>query len=366
MSCSHAIYTVKSVVSYYCNNNSTVNLCALDLSRAFDTVNYSMLFMKLMDRNLPRNIIVLLSRWYQCSTATVKWNRCESFSVPLSAGVRQGGILSPHLFAVFVDDLLIKLSTSSLGCRYRGLIYNALMYADDLLLLSISIHDLQKMVDICYNFFNSIGLTINIAKSACLRIGSLHNVPVADIVVNNTSLSWKCEIKYLGVTFVKSSTVKCNLQSARHKFFKAVNGIFGKIGTKANVNVLLSLMRAYCNPVLTYGLNVINLTKSMYNEIESAYSSAFSKIFQTFDKGTIAQCQYYCGALPASYLIDCQKINFLLKLDKCSSLPLAVIFQTSSIKELTVLFDKYSLPAYTGYSVKRALFSHFENCVINL
>ena len=51
--------------------------------------------------------------------------------------VRQGGVLSPYLFAVFVDDLLIKLQHSSLGCHISGNSLNAIMYDDDLLLMSI-------------------------------------------------------------------------------------------------------------------------------------------------------------------------------------------------------------------------------------
>ena len=52
-SCWHAIHTVKTVVDYYCNNGgSTVNLCALDLSKAFDKMDYNAQFDKLMERKL--------------------------------------------------------------------------------------------------------------------------------------------------------------------------------------------------------------------------------------------------------------------------------------------------------------------------
>jgi len=47
-SCTHAIYTLRSVVDYYVNNGSTVNICALDISKAFDKMNHHGLFLKLM------------------------------------------------------------------------------------------------------------------------------------------------------------------------------------------------------------------------------------------------------------------------------------------------------------------------------
>ena len=113
LGCNHAIYTVREVVSYFTKNNSTVNLCALDVSKAFDRVNYFSLFSKLIDRNIPRNIITLLFGWFSTTVAMVRWNACMSSTVKILSGVRQGGILSPFLFAVFVDDVLVKLRTSA-------------------------------------------------------------------------------------------------------------------------------------------------------------------------------------------------------------------------------------------------------------
>jgi len=54
--CGHAIYSVRKVVDYYVNGGSTVNVCLLDLSKAFDKMNHSPLFIKLMDRLIPGQV----------------------------------------------------------------------------------------------------------------------------------------------------------------------------------------------------------------------------------------------------------------------------------------------------------------------
>ena len=126
--------------------------------QSFDRVQFSALFLKLMDRNIPRNIVVLLARWYHACSAVVRWNTCISQLINITAGVRQGGILSQYLFVVFVDDALQNLSDSKMGCRFRGMMCNAIMYADDLMLLSITLHDLQAMIKLCQSEFSKLAL----------------------------------------------------------------------------------------------------------------------------------------------------------------------------------------------------------------
>ena len=46
----HAVYCVRNITNHYVSNGSTVNLCALDISKAFDRVNHHGLFVKLMRR----------------------------------------------------------------------------------------------------------------------------------------------------------------------------------------------------------------------------------------------------------------------------------------------------------------------------
>jgi hypothetical protein len=190
------------------------------------------------------------------------------------------------------------------------------MYADDLLLMAVSVSDLQAMVDICLFEFESIDMVINTKKSICMRIGYRRGVPVSNIRVLNQSLDWASELLYLGVSLVSAKIPKCNLQRVRQKYFRALNGIFGKIGTRSSVAVTLSLINSFCIPVLTYGLDALKLNQSGYNTLESAYSAAFAKIFGSFDANVIRDCQFYCGALPLCFQIDLKRMNFLSNLAK--------------------------------------------------
>ena len=97
--CTSAIYTLRSVIQYYNKRGSTVNLCMLDMSKAFDKVNHYAMFIKLMNRNVPVVILRVLVNWYDKCDVCVRWNDALSRCFYLYCGVRQGGILSPLLFA---------------------------------------------------------------------------------------------------------------------------------------------------------------------------------------------------------------------------------------------------------------------------
>ena len=97
-SCAHAIYVVRKTVEYYVSNDSTVNICTLDISKAFDKLNIHSLLLKLMKRRLPVNFVVLFQRWLCNVFIKVRWGSCLSKLLRLFSGVRQGGILSPVFF----------------------------------------------------------------------------------------------------------------------------------------------------------------------------------------------------------------------------------------------------------------------------
>ncbi len=180
-----------------------MNLCTLDISKAFDKISHSILFIEPMKRGIPKSLLTLLINWYSSSQSKVRWLNAYSYAYFPTVGVRQGGVLSPLLFAVYVNDSLLNLQSSRLGCVINGMSVNSFMYADDLILLSLSVIELQKMIDFCSLELGRIKLYINSKKSVCLRIGKRFAFNCAELYVNEIVLNFTNKIKYLGV-FIRS------------------------------------------------------------------------------------------------------------------------------------------------------------------
>jgi hypothetical protein len=172
------IYALKECISSYKALNSSVFTCFLDASKAFDRVNHGVLFAKLVRRGVPVYIVRLLMFWYDHQRVCVRWGNTYSEFFTVSNGFRQGEILSPLLFNVYMDDLSVSLSSHSVGCASSGKIINHLMYADDLVLLAPSISRLQKLIRECEIYGLSHDVKFNARKSALMffRTASLHGL----------------------------------------------------------------------------------------------------------------------------------------------------------------------------------------------
>ena len=72
--CRDAIYALQSVVDFYTEHGSTVNLCLLDMSKAFDKVNHYGLFIKLMKRKTATDFFRILINWYSKCCGNVRWD----------------------------------------------------------------------------------------------------------------------------------------------------------------------------------------------------------------------------------------------------------------------------------------------------
>jgi len=301
--CNFAIRSLRGIVDKFVKGGSTVNLCALDLSKAFDKVNHHALYLKLMKRLIPEQFLSLLENWLSCCFSCVKWFSEWSAMFRISFGVRQGSVLAPFLFAVYLDDLAESCSTT----RATFII----LYADDILLISPSVCGLEKLLKICECELNFLDMSINFKKCSCIRIGPRCNSHCGSISSStNVTIPWVNEFKYLGVTLINSHTFKCSLDQPKKSFYRAANAIFGKIGRSASEEVTLELIKSKCIPVLLYGLEACYLSKAQLSSLDFVVNRLFMKLFRTNNIEIVKCCQYYLGFNLPSVMLAKRTVNF--------------------------------------------------------
>ena len=96
-------FVVNEITQYYLNNDSNVYVTLLDASKAFDRVNYVKLFRLLKSRKLPSIILRFLVVLYTNQSIRVQWGSSISNICSVSNGVKQGGVLSPILFTIYIS-----------------------------------------------------------------------------------------------------------------------------------------------------------------------------------------------------------------------------------------------------------------------
>jgi len=122
--------------------------CAfLDIKKAYDMLDRDALWKTLLNAGLRGKMWRILRNLYDIveSAVLVGQQRTEWFQV--EAGVRQGCILSPILFAIFIDGLVAAVKRVRVSSTMKSLKLNILLFADDVVLLADSSQDLQKLLD---------------------------------------------------------------------------------------------------------------------------------------------------------------------------------------------------------------------------
>ena len=274
------IYVLKELIHKYNDLSSSVFVGFLDASKAFDRVNHYKLFSKLSGRGVPQFLVRLLVFWYSKQTMIVSWGNAVSQPFTVSNGVRQGGILSPFLFSVYMDDLSNRLKDCRTGCVLGNLIVNHLMYADDLVIFSPSTAGLQSLLNLCSEYGLQNDIKYNSTKSQVMIVRSKDDKGVSfpDFHLSGSKVSICDEYKYLGHYFTCDLKDDKDISRQRSKLYSQGN-ILARKFSMCSPDVKVTLFRAYCSPLYTPHL-WCKYTKTSMNKLNVAFNDALRMLLR--------------------------------------------------------------------------------------
>jgi hypothetical protein len=249
------------------------------------------------------------------------------------------------------------------GALFKGMSVSAIMYADDIVLLSPSVTELQEMLDYFNRELSWLDLKINVKKSNAIRIGNRHYSKCVNLCVNET-IPWTKDAKYLGVTILLGNRFKCSFDKCKIKYYRTANAILAKIGNLSNKPVTMKLISTIALPILTYSVEALSLNKTELISLNHPWIRSFEKLFNTFDVNIVKQCMIYLDFLPISYQYIIKSMSFLSKLAASPSVLIQVIAECSMHEDIYRLCrlcdDKCSVDSFiSNYLI--ILYEHFTN-----
>ena len=273
---------LKETMSYYVNNNSMVFCTFLDATKAFDRIRYCKLFRLLSDRGIPPCIIRILLGFYTHNLVRVVWNGILSDYFLAVNGVKQGGVLSPIVFSVYIDGLLVRLTNSNVGCYVGSFFVGALAYADDIVLLAPTPSAMRRMLQLCDDYANEHSIMFNAKKSKCLvasprkRHSLLSREQIRSFSVGGNSIDFVESFVHLGHV-ISSKLNDCkDIENRRCNFIGQTNNVlcyFGKLDSVTKHK----LFSTYCSSM--YGCQLWSLDDSSVNDLCTAWRKGLRRIW---------------------------------------------------------------------------------------
>ena len=106
----------QETMNQFLNGGTNPIMVALDMTMAFDMCRFDILFSKI-ETKLPAVVTRVLIFVYERQYAWVRWGTSKSSEFGIENGTRQGSVLSPALFTVYIQELLDQLQGLGTGCH---------------------------------------------------------------------------------------------------------------------------------------------------------------------------------------------------------------------------------------------------------
>lgn len=223
------------------DEGSCVHACYLDISKAFDRVDHSLLLQKIEDIGIAGDLFAWLRSYLSDRTARVRVDGAFSRIIQATSGVPQGSVLGPILFLIFINDLPKTVVSKVVLFADDAKVWARINSTSDCLLL-------QKDLDALYNWSLKNKLPFNNKKCHMLQVGKAFHFTYK---LGLDDLDWTTAAKDLGIWVC--GNLKSSLQcEAVYKRASIILGILKRIFRRFSQNTFPKMMNTYLRPVLEY------------------------------------------------------------------------------------------------------------------
>lgn len=296
-------------VDYYVNGGSKVYGVALDATKAFDRVEYSCLFAMLVARGVNPLYVRLLYDLYVNQEMYVRYNSVTSNKFQPVNGVKQGGVLSPTLFAVYVNGMIEDLQSAEIGCHVGTKFCGLIGYADDIILLSPTQHGMDKMIRLCEDYARNVMVKFNGSKSKVIVFdkGKCDMKPV--FTVDGQVLECVTKLDYLGYK-LSGDRGDPHVQSVVDDLtckFNAFIGDFQYVSSEVKGDLFLK----YCSSL--YGSHICMMNNDKFAKLNVTWRKAIRRIFMLPKLAHSRLLYAISGIPPVDMLVHKRFFKFYLK-----------------------------------------------------
>ena len=215
------------------------------------------MYHKLLEYGIDPNLVNLVKDMYDKTKIMLKLNGKITMPIPTEKGVRQGCILSPRLFNLFINDIPLIFDQQCHPVQLGNMSIQCLMYADDIVLFSESKQGLQRCLAKLEIYTEKWKMKLNHKKKNKIMIFQKHGLtPKVDITFKNEILEQVKEYKYLGSIISRNGSFKSNTAYLRGKGLRARYLVTKTIGFDIKPLTGIKIFEKMVEPILLYNCEV--------------------------------------------------------------------------------------------------------------
>ena len=143
----------------------------VDIRKAYDRVDRDVLWERMEKAGYGGKMLNLIKGMYEDNRGRFRLGELRTRWMRRNRGLRQGCVLSPFLFAMYIGGVVNRLKEQGLGIRIGGEVIPILVFADDMVLCAENEEEMKKMMGIIHKELAELGLEVNEKKSLIIRLG---------------------------------------------------------------------------------------------------------------------------------------------------------------------------------------------------